>query len=326
MSFNGGKIFEKCLISISSQNYPRKNIEIVVIDDKSEDNSLILAKKYADKIIISGKRDMYLSWAIGLHAVSGEYVYMLDQDIELKDENTLTKLVRPLIEDRRIVASFTKYYPNESQTLITRYISYHPFQCDPLLEFLSPKVEDSIVDKRNGYYLCKFELNKIIAESRMMYRMSFLKKTPNWKMKRIFDHDLLIKTIKSGYNMFAYVPEAGLYHYHAESLIHLVKKRVRNITSHYLPYFESLEYRWIDVRNKAQIFKVASWIVYANLFFPAAIKGFLRFLKYKDPALLMEPIVAITVTDVILVEFLKSKVGRTMFCNSFRTIFNTNLK
>lgn len=310
MSYNGGEVFARCLQSIRSQNYPKRLIEIVVVDDNSQDKSLSIAKKFKARTFVSGKHDMYLSWGIALHKITGDFVYMVDQDIELKSKNFVRMMVKPLTENPNIVAAFTRMYPRKDMPWITRYISYHPFQCDPIFEYLTPPLEPLIVKKGKDYSVCHFQLGKIPAESRMMYKVSFLKKTPNWNMKRVFDHDLLVKTLKSGFDMIAYVPRAGLYHHHAQSLSHLLGKRVRNITSHYLPYQDSLEYKWIDTSDKKQIIKLGLWVIYANLFFPATIRGFFRFLKYKDWALLMEPIVVIATTDVILWTFLKTEGGR----------------
>lgn len=318
MTFNGGSLFERCLKSIRNQRYPKNKIEIVVVDDKSSDSSVAIAKKYGARVFVSGKHDMYLSWGIALHKVTGDFVYMIDQDILLKSKNFINLMIKPLMDDMLIAASFTRMYPRKDMSWISRYISYHPFQCDPLFEYLTPKLDPLIIKKKRDYFLCRFIIGKIPAESRMMYRIAFLKNTPNWKMKRIFDHDLLIKTIKSGYDRIAYVPKAGLYHYHANNLIHLLTKRVRNITNHYLPYQNTLEYKWIDISDKRQIFRLGLWIIYANLIIPSVIKGMYRSIKHRDFALLMEPLVVVATTDVILWTFLKNEKGREIIKNLFR--------
>ena len=42
---NGDKYLEKCLKSVSGQNYPKKKIEHIVIDGGSTDNSVSIIKK-----------------------------------------------------------------------------------------------------------------------------------------------------------------------------------------------------------------------------------------------------------------------------------------
>lgn len=316
-TYNGGALLEKCLKSIRSQNYPKSKIEIIVIDDNSKDNSVKIARKYKAKVIMSGKRDMYISQRIGLHAATGDFFYLVDQDIELRGKNFIRKMLKPHLEDQSLVASFTRAYPRSDQPWVTRFISYHPFQCDPLFEYLTPNVSASKLEDRKGYSVHRFKIGNIPAESRMFYKLELLKKTENWKMDKIFDHDLLIKTVRAGYDRVAYVPSAGIYHHHANNLSQLVNKRARNLTSHYFPYQDTLEYRWIDLSSKRDLLRLIVWVIYANLFLPATIRGFLRFLKHRDIALLMEPVITILTTDKIAWTFLTNKTGRSIIMKFF---------
>ena len=104
--------------------------------------------------------------------------------------------------------------------------------------------------------------------------LSFKNETPNWKTKYYFDHDFLIQTIKSGYNYFAYVPDAGIYHHHADNLIHLLRKRARNLDKHYFPYNHETEYKWLDTSNKFDVLRLFLWVIYANLIIPEIIEAF----------------------------------------------------
>lgn len=323
LTFNGGELLRSCLKSIRSQDYPQELVEIVTVDDASSDNSVEISEDYGAKVYISGKRDMYLSWGIALHKITGEYTYMVDQDIELRGKDFITKMVKPMLEDKEISGSFTRAYPRSDQPWITRFISYHPFQCDPLYEYLTPPVEGTYLIEKEGYIKCDFQLGKIPAESRVMYRVNVLKKTPNWKMERIFDHDLLIKTIKEGFDKYAYVPSAGIFHHHAKNLKHLLNKRLRNIDMHYFPYQEELEYKWLDTSSKKSVLRMVFWVIYANLFLPATVRGFIRFLKHRDWALLMEPIVTIATTDVIIWGFLTHSVGQELIRKSLKTLLNS---
>lgn len=320
LTYNGGDGVRKCLESIKGQDYPEELIDIVVVDDKSTDNSVEIAKSFGARVFVSGKKDMYLSWAIGLHKIKGDFVYLVEQDIELKGRKFLKKMIRPLVLDKSLAASFTRKYPRQNQPWITRFISYHPAQCDPLYEFLTPPVENSFVDQKRDYVECTFKLGELPPFGRMFYRVSFMKKASIWAMERCFDHDLLVKMIRAGYDKYAYVPSAGIYHNHALSLRHLLTKRVRNLQMHYFPYQETLEYRWLDIGDKKSVLKAMLWVIYANLFFPAVIRGFLRFLKHRDWALLMEPIVTITTTDAILWNFLRDKVGRNILKRAIKTL------
>lgn len=326
LTLNEQEYLKSALSSVRKQAYPQNKVEIIVVDNGSKDKSVEIAKTFGAKVFINKKGDVYANWAMALHKVTGEYAYMIDQDIELRGRKFFQKMIKPLMSDDKIIASFTRKYPRKDQAWITRFLSYHPAQCDPLYEFLTPPVENSFVKKTQDYILCKFKLGEVPPFGRMFYRIKYLKKTPNWKLKRVFDHDLIIKSIKSGYKYFAYVPKAGLFHHHARSLSHLLYKRQRNLKMHYFPENKTTEYRWLDVNDKKRVIKLIGWVIYANLFFPAMFRGVLRFLKYKDWALLMEPVVVISTTDFILLNFIKSSQGREILINSITTLFKKSTR
>lgn len=327
LTYNGGSGVRDILNSIKRQSYPKKLIDVVVVDDGSTDDSVKITREYRSRVFVRPGGGSYTNWVFGLHKTKGDFVYYVEQDMELRGTDFIQKMLKPLLREPDLMASFTREgYPVKNQPWISRYLSYHPSQCDPLYEFITPPLEKTFVKRKKGYVICKFTVANLPPFARMFYRIEYLKKTPNWKVDQYFDHDFMTQCIKSSYNLFAYVPAAGLYHHHASSLGHLLSKRVRNLRMHYFPYNNETEYKWINVNNKKDILKMIFWIIYANMFLPATIRGFLRFLKYKDPVLLMEPIVTIAITDVLLVEFLKNRVGRSMINNSVRTLFGTNLE
>ncbi len=55
-NFNKEKFIEECILSCLSQNY--NNLEIIIVDNLSTDQSMSIIKKYLDKLsIVTKKRD-----------------------------------------------------------------------------------------------------------------------------------------------------------------------------------------------------------------------------------------------------------------------------
>lgn len=320
LTLNGGDGVRKCLESLKKQSYATELVDIVVVDNGSQDNSVEIAKSMDARVFVHPEGNLYSNWVRGLHKTKGEFVFYLEQDIVLRGRDFIKKMIKPLLEDDKLVATFTKEYPKNDMHWTCRYLSYHYSQCDPLLEYLFLPVEKSFIEKKGDYIVCKFENKKIPPAARMFYRIKYLKKTPNWTTKNYFDHDFIINCIRSGYPYFAYVPQPGYYHYHAINFKHLLQKRVRNLGMHFFPEYGKYHYTILDTRNKWEVIRLIWFAIYANLFFPAAIRGFLRFLKYKDTALLMEPVITIAITDVLLWSFLTDKVGRKMLRHSFKAL------
>lgn len=77
---NSSKFLEACLQSIKAQTY--KNIEIIVVDNFSTDDTQEIARKYTDKVCSQGpERSAQVNY--GVEQASGEYVYKVDSDFVL---------------------------------------------------------------------------------------------------------------------------------------------------------------------------------------------------------------------------------------------------
>lgn len=96
--YNGEKYIKKCLDSVVNQTY--KDIEIVIVNDKSTDKTLDIIKSYKDKRIktINNKKNKGLSLSrnIGIDNSNGKYLYFVDVDdfIELDTIEYLYKLIK----------------------------------------------------------------------------------------------------------------------------------------------------------------------------------------------------------------------------------------
>ena len=82
--YNVEKYLPECILSILNQTYT--NFEIICIDDKSTDNSVIILKKYAEKdkriqlLLLSTNCGVSAARNMALKIMTGEYVCFLDSD------------------------------------------------------------------------------------------------------------------------------------------------------------------------------------------------------------------------------------------------------
>lgn len=91
---NSSKFLEVCLRSIKDQSY--KNIELIVVDNNSTDDTKKIAHKYTNKVLNYGpERSAQVNYGV-IHAM-GEYVYKVDSDFVL-DPNVIQECVEKSVE------------------------------------------------------------------------------------------------------------------------------------------------------------------------------------------------------------------------------------
>lgn len=115
--YNTEKYVERCIGSVLKQTY--KNIEVIIINDGSKDNSLKIIEntvKNDVRVIVVNEENKGVSYArnVGLSKVSGEYTMFLDGD-DYIDKYAIEKLVK-LVENNTDVVMFPyiREYANRS--------------------------------------------------------------------------------------------------------------------------------------------------------------------------------------------------------------------
>lgn len=82
-TFNSAETLEECLKSIENQTY--RQIEVVVVDNYSEDKTVDIARKYRAKVILQ-KTGMSEARNVGIKNSSGEIIFSVDSDMKLREE------------------------------------------------------------------------------------------------------------------------------------------------------------------------------------------------------------------------------------------------
>ena len=105
--YNVEPYIERCIHSVLKQTY--KSLEVILVDDCTQDKSISLAKKTIAEscpeemtfVFLKHERNRGLSAArnTGIEAATGEYVYFLDSDDEITPD-CIEKLSKPLTQER----------------------------------------------------------------------------------------------------------------------------------------------------------------------------------------------------------------------------------
>lgn len=84
-TFNSREVIKTCLDASCFQDYPRDKFEIIIVDNGSHDDTVSLAKTYPVKIFhcLGTSPQVCRQRNLGVQHARGDYVYILDHDMEL---------------------------------------------------------------------------------------------------------------------------------------------------------------------------------------------------------------------------------------------------
>jgi len=107
--------------------------EVIVVDDRSDDNTVELAETAGAKVIISAVRGKGISMKDGIDNATNDLVVFLDADIDPYPDETITKLAEPLLLDE---ADFVKGTFARNAGRVTELVA------KPLLNIFYPGLAD----------------------------------------------------------------------------------------------------------------------------------------------------------------------------------------
>ena len=97
VTYNAGKVLEDTIRSIASQTY--QNVEYLIVDGASKDNTLQIAEKHKEHIhhiVSEPDKGLYDAMNKGIRMATGDYVCFLNAGDKLHEESTLQQIVHSL--------------------------------------------------------------------------------------------------------------------------------------------------------------------------------------------------------------------------------------
>lgn len=100
--YNSEKFLEECILSVLNQTY--KNIELILVDDGSTDNSSLICKKYLEKdlrvkYIKNINSGVSVARNIGIENSEGKYICFVDSD-DIIEKNYVEVLYNIILEKK----------------------------------------------------------------------------------------------------------------------------------------------------------------------------------------------------------------------------------
>jgi len=155
-TLNEEKSIEVCLKSIRSQK-TNKEYEIIVSDCGSEDNTVEIARRYADKVVFSKKKSIAVARNTGAKYANGKYLVFIDADTVMP-ENYLEKVSEKFEKDPNLLgfSSGFRFSRNDGKIKLIEkftnsYLSFRDRVGMVTMPGFSTSVRKEVFDSLNGF-------------------------------------------------------------------------------------------------------------------------------------------------------------------------------
>lgn len=106
-----------CLKHLAQQDIDKSLYEIIVVDDNSSDNSVKIAEKYSDKVIISDGKGPAYARNLGLQVAKGDFIIFVDSDILVQEDFIRQHIQLHELNNKLIVIGARRHLPKDQNKL-----------------------------------------------------------------------------------------------------------------------------------------------------------------------------------------------------------------
>jgi len=228
--YNHAPYLKERIESIIHQTY--QNFELILLDDLSPDNSaqILLSYKNHPKVshcIINEKNSgsTFYQWNKGIELAKGELVWIAESD-DVADLSFLDKLVKPFLENSKLVLAYSQSYRMDSKGNITGSWKDHTDDLD------SKRFEENFtmtgLDYVDQFLVVR---NTIPNASAVLFKKHtyFVVNGANPNLKLTGDWEIWSKIVSQG-NIFFNAEKLNFFRYHDSSVIAKAKNMKSNLS------------------------------------------------------------------------------------------------
>lgn len=302
ITLNNKRTIEECVRRIISQDYPKNLIEYLNVDGGSIDSTRSIMKHHGFNVVNSFiKKNAEAQRAIGLKLAKNNLIVSLDADNYLPDNAWLKKMVKPFMEDTKIVHAGTLHYTyRKNDSLFNRYCSlfgvvdpvvYYIGKPDRLPQNVKTWSRGNVIKETNDYYVVEFTKDTLptVGCNGVVYKRDILLKHAKSKPSEFLHIDVFADLLENGFNRFAVVKN-DVIHNTAVDLGFLIKKRISFLSDYYLNKNIKRRYLIYNPKKIYDAFKLLLFFVYTITFLKPLADSMRGYISIRDRAWFFHPV------------------------------------
>ncbi len=310
-TLNAGKILEHFFKSVEAQNYPKVNIEVLIVDGGSNDSTLPIAKKHHARIIPNPEKLAEPGVYHGMQAATGDILVVLATDNIFVSPNAFQEIAE-IFSDPTIYAVYPTHASAAQDSIYSKYVNMFT---DPFNHFVywdasnarTYKKVFSTLKHTNTYDIYDFKMstNKPILALAQGFsvRRAFIS-----QRKEKMDDIVSVLEMIHKRKLMAYAYPVLLYHHTIRDLDHFVRKQRWTARNALNKKEYGIAYRERSLTTGQRI-RAYLFIPYSlTILFPALVSIY-KALKERNSIWLLHPLMtwlsAFSITWEILIKLVK---------------------
>ncbi len=313
-TLNAQHILPRCLQAIRNQSYPYEKVEVIVADGGSKDKTVQIAKKYGAIVINNPEVLHEPGKSRASQIASGDIIFYTDADNILSHDRWIQLMVSAFQNGEKVTGFLPQTIPAPDSNPIDRYLGYlftDPFTWFVYYPSASPtdfSLTYTPIKETKDYVLYRFETHNPPLFG-LSQGVGTLKTFSRTAIAHADDMMAGIKLIREG-GIVAYVPNAGVYHYHVSGLINFLHKYAWRLRNNF-----TQQVRGMGLIHRTKYFplirkvRIVFFIPYALSIVGPLVHSIKLTLKHRDPVMLLHVPMTMIMALIIIWEGVRHIAG-----------------
>ncbi len=311
-TLNCKKDLERCLKSIKKQDYPKKNVEIIVVDSYSNDGTLDIAKKFGAKIVLTKIRGYMegkgMPKSIGCNKSNGDIIITIDSDNALVEKDWIKKMTFPLIMDKEVSFSICRMLVSRSDPLSNQYLSYVGTDPFAIYNSLDPQITFGNINLKDKGKYWTYKLTEknfyVVGGYYVAFKKEILKKIGGYMR----DVDNAYILAKMGIGTLAIPKNCHIHHLITKNSWKFIKKKIKWGSYYFKSGKEERVFEWYNGwGGRFGKINFIYHVIKNLLFIPELIISIKMLVKYRNKCWLIHSPMVFGTTLAYIIAFIKTK-------------------